>query len=63
MSAVLQLSCWLVGNDTTQVFQVKIANTESVGTLKEVIKDKITLQHADPDSLRLWKDSIPVDRT
>jgi hypothetical protein len=59
MSATHKLNCWLVGDDptTTQVFPVKINNTESVGTLKEAIKDKkSTLQNHDADSLGLWCD-------
>jgi hypothetical protein len=64
MSTALHVNCWLVGDDATRVFQVEIANTESVGTLRKVIKHekKIALQHVDPDSLALWEVSIPVDR-
>jgi hypothetical protein len=44
MSSTLKLSCWLVGDDAAQVFPVKIANTESVGNLKEVIKDTTKIE-------------------
>jgi hypothetical protein len=65
MATTLLLNCWLVGDDATQVFQVEIANTESVGTLKKAIKEekKPVLDYLTADSLGLWKDSIPVDRT
>jgi hypothetical protein len=38
MSAILQLDCWLVSDDATQVFQVKITNNESVGVLSNAEK-------------------------
>jgi hypothetical protein len=49
------------GDDFSQVFPFEIANKKSVGTLKEVIKDK------NPESFHahspvLWKVSIPVNR-
>jgi hypothetical protein len=53
----------MVGKDCNHVFPVKIASTESVGTLKELIKDKkqYVFEHVDADDLKLWKVSIPVD--
>ena len=61
MAATLQLNCWVFGDDDSQVFPIKIENTESVGILKDAIKDKkIALQHLDADSLTLWKVSTPV---
>jgi len=37
--------------------------TESVGTLKKLIKEekKVVLEHIDPDALKLFKVSIAVD--
>jgi hypothetical protein len=62
----LRLNCWLVGDDASQVFEVKIANTEQVGALRKAIKEekKPALDHVTADSLALWtpEDSIPVDR-
>jgi hypothetical protein len=57
MSATLQLNCWVFDDDVSQVFPVKIANTESVGTLRDAIKDKkkLSLHHVDSDALALWK--------
>ncbi|OAX42494.1 hypothetical protein K503DRAFT_766761 [Rhizopogon vinicolor AM-OR11-026] len=36
----LSLNCWLVGNDPHNIFPVKIQSSVSVGTSKEVIKEK-----------------------
>jgi hypothetical protein len=60
---ILELSCLIRGANANHIFPVKIASTESVGTLKEAIKDKkkVALQHIDADTLTLWKLSIPVD--
>ncbi|KAF8321998.1 uncharacterized protein EI90DRAFT_2937713 [Cantharellus anzutake] len=53
---VVELCCLICNDDASQIFPVKIAITESVGTLKEAIKDKkLALQHVDADSLTLWK--------
>ena len=64
MAATLQLNCLVFGDDITQVFPIKIANTESVGTLKDAIKDKKkpVLDHVTADSLALWKVSVPANR-
>ena len=45
------------------VFPVKIASTESVGALKELIKDKKkhAFERVDADTLNVWKVSFPVD--
>jgi len=59
----LELYCFVFDDDPSQVFPVKIAITESVGTLKNAIKDKKkpALDHVAADSLTLWKVSIPVN--
>ena len=59
----LELNCFLFDDDPSQVFPVKIAITESVGTLRDAIKDKktLSLHHVDADALTLWKVSIPVN--
>jgi Crinkler effector protein N-terminal domain len=64
VAVTLQLNCWVFGDDITQVFPIKIVNTESVGTLKEAIKDKKqpVLDHVTADSLTLWKVSVPANR-
>jgi len=50
MSNILELNCWVLGDDTQGVFPVKIASSETVGTLKEAIKDKITHSFDDLDA-------------
>jgi Crinkler effector protein N-terminal domain len=59
----LELNCFVFGDDASQVFPVKIASTDSVGTLRKAIKEekKPVLDHLTADSLTLWKVSIPVD--
>ena len=54
----------VLGDDPRHVFPVKVATIESVGALREAIKDKKknVFQHVDADALVLWKVSIPVDR-
>jgi Crinkler effector protein N-terminal domain len=63
----LDLNCLVVEDDISaaRVFPVKIARSETVGGLKDAIKDK--KKHAfdgvDADRLDLWKVSIPDDRS
>jgi hypothetical protein len=40
MSDSLELNCWVLGDDPSRVFAVKIARSEVVSFLKETIKDK-----------------------
>jgi hypothetical protein len=60
---ILELNCFVHDDDPRHVFPIKIARTESVGTLKEAIKDKkqVALEHVDADALQLWNVSIVVD--
>ncbi|KAF8316713.1 uncharacterized protein EI90DRAFT_2944264, partial [Cantharellus anzutake] len=60
---ILELYCLVRGDDADHIFPVKIASTESVGTLKEIVreKNKFALEHMDAKTLTLWKVSIPVD--
>jgi hypothetical protein len=60
---IFELNCFLHGDDPHNVFPVKIARTESVGTLKKAIKEekKVKFEHIDADALRLQGVSIPVD--
>jgi hypothetical protein len=62
---LLELNCLVLGDDPGRVFPVKIAASESVGTLKEAIKDKKkhAFEHVDADTLVLWNVSIPVDES
>jgi hypothetical protein len=40
MSDTLELNCWVLDDPFENVFPVKIPRTESIGTLKKVIKDE-----------------------
>ena len=53
----------MFGDDTGQIFPVKIASTETVGALKLFIKDqqKHTFKHVDANTLNIFKVSFPVD--
>jgi hypothetical protein len=59
---IFELNCWVLGDGVQNIFPVKVAKSESVGALKEVIKDKKpAFGNIAADSLALWKVSIPVD--
>lgn len=40
MSTLLQLNCWVLGDDPNRIFPVEIAGTKTVGSLKKAIKDE-----------------------
>ena len=65
MSTVLELNCWILGDEPRRVFPVKIANSVTVGHLKEAIKDKKkqTFTGIDADLLDLWKVSNLIQHT
>jgi hypothetical protein len=60
---ILELNCFIQGDDATHIFPVKIARTDSVGTLKRAIKEEkqVALEHVDADALKLWTVSVAVD--
>lgn len=60
---LLELNCLVLGESHNEVFPVEIAPTKSVGSLKEVIKQKTIrlFNHIDAKDLRLWKVSEVVD--
>jgi hypothetical protein len=62
---ILELNCFVLGDSPNHTFPVKIARTESVGTLKEAIKEKMkpAFDHIRANSLVLWNVDIPFDRT
>jgi hypothetical protein len=47
----------VLGDDPSHIFEIKIAPTESVSALKELIKEKKSPQFDDvpADYLKLWK--------
>jgi hypothetical protein len=51
------------GDDRLHVFPVEIADNKSVGSLRDIIKEKNThaFQNVDAHTLVLWKVSIPTD--
>lgn len=57
MSDMLNLNCWLLGDDPQRVFPVEIAKTKTVGGLKKAIKDekKHAFDGIDADLVDLWK--------
>ncbi|KIM72350.1 hypothetical protein PILCRDRAFT_93498 [Piloderma croceum F 1598] len=64
MSDMLNLNCWLLGDDPRRVFPVEIAKTKTVGGLKKAIKGE--KMHAfdgiDADLLDLWKVEIDLKK-
>ncbi|KAF8227713.1 hypothetical protein L208DRAFT_1295299 [Tricholoma matsutake] len=61
--SLLLLNCWVLGEDSTCVFPVKIDCDENVGALKKAIKEekKQVFDHITADSLDVWNVSIPID--
>jgi hypothetical protein len=62
---LLEINCLVLGEPRGHIFPVKIARTESVGALKDAIKEKkqLAFQNVDADTLVLRKVSIPVDES
>jgi hypothetical protein len=57
---LLELNCWVLGNETWRVFPVTILNDGSVGILKGAIKGETNSQFGDiaADTLDLYKTSV-----
>ena len=53
----LELFCWVQGDDPRHVFPLEIAETKTVGALKEAIKEKKkpAFDHVVADTLNLWR--------
>jgi hypothetical protein len=64
MTAILQLNCWVFGDDVQQLFCIEIPTTNPVSVLKDAIKNEKEpdLNHVAASSLTLWKVSIPISR-
>ena len=56
----LALECWVYGDDPDMTFPVKISRTETVGSLKEVVKAKNSVRFGSVDAYHLSLYSIPV---
>ncbi|KAG1795979.1 uncharacterized protein HD556DRAFT_1526449 [Suillus plorans] len=67
MSEPLRLNCFTLDDNPrpNKIFPVHIAQTQTVGDLKEVIKDKNKhrFDGFDANDLELWKVDLPVDET
>ena len=59
----LSINCFLLGDDSSNVFRVKIPRTENVRILRDLIKEKQSrrLNHVEASELTVWKVSLPVD--
>jgi hypothetical protein len=57
MSNTLELNCWVLGDDLSRVFLLKITSLEMVGVLRKAIRDKKkhAFENIDANSLCLWK--------
>jgi len=56
MSNILEINCWVLGDDPSSVFPVEVASSKTVGTLKKAIKDEMehSFDDLDAKSLYLW---------
>jgi hypothetical protein len=57
MSDMLNINCWVLGDDPQRVFSVEIAKTKMVDSLKKAIKNekKHAFDGIDADLFDLWK--------
>jgi hypothetical protein len=57
MQSNYKLNCLVSGGDLSHIFEIKIAPTESVSALKELIKEKQkhAFRDVDANRLDLWK--------
>ena len=61
---LIDLNCLVLGDDTSGIFGVQIASTDTVGALKEAIKEmkENVFRNVDADALQLWRvsDLMPL---
>jgi hypothetical protein len=57
MSDMLNLNCWVIGDNLHLAFAIEIAKSETVGNLKEQINNK-TKSAASAHTLYLWKPEV-----
>jgi Crinkler effector protein N-terminal domain len=57
MAGIILLNCSILEPDVDNAFPVKISHDETVGALKDAIKEKKStkLAHIDADELDVWK--------
>ncbi|KAF9231409.1 hypothetical protein BU15DRAFT_56151 [Melanogaster broomeanus] len=60
-SGILELECWIHGEDTGRIFPVEISSTKTVAALKEAIKNKnpVGFCDVDPRNLDLYPFRLP----
>ncbi|KAI6026765.1 hypothetical protein BKA83DRAFT_4247507 [Pisolithus microcarpus] len=61
--SMVELNCFILGDDSSRIFGVEILNTENVSTLKDLIKEKLSpkLNYVAASDLAVWKVSLPAD--
>ena len=60
---LIELNCWVLGDGSSDVFPVEIAENKTVGTLKDKIMEKNPdLGNCPARHLTLWKVSVPCTR-
>ncbi|KAI6015790.1 hypothetical protein BKA83DRAFT_4030840, partial [Pisolithus microcarpus] len=61
--SMVELNCFILGDDPYKTFGVEILNTENVSTLKDLIKEKLSpkLNHVAVTDLTVWRVSLPAD--
>ena len=62
MAGIMSLNCSILGPDVDNAFPVKISRDETVGALKDAIKEKKApkLDHIAADELDVWKVGHPA---
>ena len=62
MAGIISLNCSILGPDVDNAFPVKISRDETVGALKDAIKEKKApkLDHIAADELDVWKVGHPA---
>ena len=62
MSNILELNCWIIGDEPHNMFPVKIASSETVGCMRKGILREMESSCDDlvAKSLMLWKVSHPI---
>ena len=62
MSNILELNCWVIGDDPDSVFPVEVASSKTVGYLRKAIMPEMENSCDDlvAKSLRLWKVSCRI---
>ncbi|KAI5980886.1 hypothetical protein EDD15DRAFT_2380781 [Pisolithus albus] len=61
--SMLELNCFILGDDPSKIFGVKILRTKLVNALKDSIKETLSpkLNHVAASDLTVWKVSLPED--